>query len=83
MNPEVAATLRTAGWTPGRRVDVEPWRRIGRQLYPVGELDRGRFFLGIDARTEIYLVEAWVATYGPMPQALENLVLGVKATTIA
>lgn len=50
---------------------------IGRCLYPLGALDRGRFFLGIDEVSEIYLVETWVASFGTMPQALENLILGV------
>ncbi|MEV6742354.1 SUKH-3 domain-containing protein [Streptomyces sp. NPDC051104] len=50
---------------------------IGRRLFPLGELDHGRFFLAIDEVNEIYLVETWVASFGPMPQALENLVLGV------
>lgn len=142
MNPEVEEVLRAAGWARGRRVDVEPWRRmfaegglamhpaaeeflaefgglsvnvsgsgitkakepfevdpelcldeegrflgwgarIGRQLYPVGELDHGRFLLGIDERTEIYLVETWVATFGPAQEALEGLVLGVMPTVVA
>ncbi|MCZ1019630.1 hypothetical protein [Streptomyces noursei] len=34
-------------------------------------------FLGIDEGSEIYLVESWVASFGPMPHALENLILGV------
>ncbi|WP_327360112.1 MULTISPECIES: SUKH-3 domain-containing protein [unclassified Streptomyces] len=46
-------------------------------LYPLGELDHGRFFLGIDEVGVIYLVETWVASFGPMPHAMENLVLGV------
>lgn len=50
---------------------------IGRHLYPLGELDHGRFFLAIDEFREIYLVETWLASYGRMPEALENLVLGV------
>ncbi|WP_448698815.1 hypothetical protein [Streptomyces avidinii] len=43
----------------------------------LGELDHGRFFLGIDEVGVIYLVETWVASFGPMPHAMENLVLGV------
>ncbi|MDI9889007.1 SUKH-3 domain-containing protein [Streptomyces sp. HNM0645] len=55
---------------------------IGRSLVPLGELDHGRFFLAIDESGEIYLVETWVASFGPMPQALENLVLDVAPLTI-
>ncbi|MFI8998643.1 SUKH-3 domain-containing protein [Streptomyces sp. NPDC053542] len=50
---------------------------LGRELFPLGELDHGRFFLGIDEGSEIYLVETWVASFGAMPHALENLILGV------
>lgn len=50
---------------------------IGRRLFPLGELDHGRFFLAIDEVSEIYLVETWIASFGPMPRALENLILGV------
>ncbi|MCC9307941.1 SUKH-3 domain-containing protein [Kitasatospora sp. RB6PN24] len=55
---------------------------IGRALYPLGELDHGRFFLGIDEFSEIYLVETWVAGFGRMPDALENLILGVRPVVI-
>lgn len=55
---------------------------LGRRLFPLGELDGGRFFLGIDEDSEICLVETWVASFGPMPQALENLILGVMPRRI-
>lgn len=55
---------------------------IGRRLYPLGELAHGRFFLGIDEVSEIYLVETWVAGFGTMPQALGNLILGVAPRRI-
>ncbi|MFD9565807.1 SUKH-3 domain-containing protein [Streptomyces sp. NPDC059994] len=55
---------------------------LGRELFPLGELDGGRFFLGIDENSEIYLVETWVASFGVMPRALENLILGVMPRTI-
>ncbi|MFG3047924.1 SUKH-3 domain-containing protein [Streptomyces sp. NPDC048241] len=55
---------------------------LGRRLFPLGELDHGRFFLAIDDATEIYLVEAWLACFGPTPQALENLVHGVAPRRI-
>jgi len=56
---------------------------IGRDLFPVGELDHGRYFLGLDEQAELYLVAAWVAGFGRMPGALDNLVLGVMPETIA
>jgi hypothetical protein len=49
---------------------------LGRQVVPVGELDRGRFLLGLDERSELYVVEAWVATFGRMPDAMARLVCG-------
>ncbi|MEU5434377.1 SUKH-3 domain-containing protein [Streptomyces sp. NPDC020719] len=55
---------------------------LGRELFPLGELDHGRFFLGIDENSEIHLVETWVASFGTMPHALENLILGVMPRTI-
>ncbi|MFG2813696.1 SUKH-3 domain-containing protein [Streptomyces sp. NPDC048410] len=55
---------------------------IGRRLFPLGELDHGRFFLAIDEAAEIYLVEGWLACFGPAPQALENLVRGVAPRRI-
>ncbi|MFE5947112.1 SUKH-3 domain-containing protein [Streptomyces sp. NPDC056480] len=55
---------------------------IGRRLYPLGELDHGRFFLGIDEVGVIYLVEGWIADFGPMPRAMENLALGVAPRAI-
>lgn len=55
---------------------------IGRRLVPVGELDRGRFFLGIDETGELYAVEAFLATFGTMPVAMDRLVLGVMPTDV-
>ncbi len=55
---------------------------IGKRLFPLGELDHGRFFLGIDEDSEVYVVETWVAGFGSMPQALENLILGVAPLRI-
>ncbi|WP_199810386.1 MULTISPECIES: SUKH-3 domain-containing protein [unclassified Streptomyces] len=50
---------------------------IGRQLFPLGELDHGHAFLGLDERGELYAVVNWLARFGRMPEAMENLVLGV------
>lgn len=55
---------------------------IGHRLFPLGELDHGRFFLGIDEVGAIYLVAGWVASFGPMPPAMQNLVLGVAPRRI-
>lgn len=46
---------------------------IGRAVFPLGELDEGGFFLGIDENSEIYLVETWLATFGDAQDALEKL----------
>jgi hypothetical protein len=50
---------------------------LGCSLFPIGELDRGRFFLGISESGEVFLVEAWVASFGIGDAALESLILGV------
>ncbi|WP_420876526.1 SUKH-3 domain-containing protein [Streptomyces griseoruber] len=56
---------------------------IGRRILPLGELDEGRHFLGIDEFSEIYLVDMWVGSFGRMPEAMENLVLGVMPRRLA
>jgi hypothetical protein len=55
---------------------------IGRSLFPVGVIESGRYFLGIDEHGEIYLVETWIASYGRMPNALDNLINGVHPVVI-
>jgi hypothetical protein len=57
---------------------IEWGQQLGRALLPIGDLDHGRFFLGIDEDSKVYLVETWVASFGPMPLALENLLSGVR-----
>ncbi|MFF4432572.1 SUKH-3 domain-containing protein [Streptomyces sp. NPDC001513] len=56
---------------------------IGRHLFPVGECDHGRSFLGLDERGGLYLVDGRLARFGRMPEALENLVLGVMPVRAA
>ncbi|MFJ8085288.1 SUKH-3 domain-containing protein [Streptomyces sp. NPDC096205] len=74
LNPELA-------W--GEDARFSEWSDVlGRELFPLGELDHGRFFLGIDEGSEIYLVETWVASFGAMPHALENLIVGVMPRRI-
>ncbi|WP_234348906.1 SUKH-3 domain-containing protein [Streptomyces sp. WM6373] len=50
---------------------------IGQHLFPLGELDHGHAFLGLDEQGELYVVANWLARFGRMPDAMENLVLGV------
>lgn len=49
---------------------------LGRQIVPVGSLSDGRFFLGIDEASELYSVEGFVKSFGPMPVAMDRLILG-------
>ncbi|MEU8889114.1 SUKH-3 domain-containing protein [Streptomyces sp. NPDC048442] len=55
---------------------------IGRVIFPVGEHDGGRFFLGIDETGELYLVETRLASFGVMPEAMNRLVLGVQPKVV-
>ncbi|MGW4777222.1 SUKH-3 domain-containing protein [Streptomyces filamentosus] len=50
---------------------------IGHHLFPVGELAGGHAFLGLDEDGELYVVDDWPGRFGRMPEAMENLVLGV------
>ncbi|QDY76760.1 SUKH-3 domain-containing protein [Streptomyces qinzhouensis] len=61
---------------------LEWGEEIKKSIFPVGVHDEGRFFLGVDERGELYLVETWVASFGRMPEAMSNLILGVQATVI-
>ncbi|MFE0732711.1 hypothetical protein ACFW2X_31630 [Streptomyces antibioticus] len=58
-----------------------PLRRLERgdrsRPLPIGGLDHGRFFLGIDENSEICLVETWPAAFGPAQDAPEKLILGI------
>jgi len=56
---------------------------LGHSIFPIGVLDGGRFFLGIDEEDEIFLVETWVASFGRMPAALENLISRVRPVVIS
>ncbi|MGC4813357.1 SUKH-3 domain-containing protein [Micromonospora sp. DT228] len=56
--------------------------KIGRSLYPLGELDQGRFFLGMDDRGVILLVETWVAAFGPGDRGLIALCEGTMPTQL-
>jgi hypothetical protein len=62
---------------------LEWGEELGKSLFPIGVLDMGRYFLGIDEHSEIYLIETWVASFGRMPQAMDNLISGVRPTVIS
>ncbi|GHH63010.1 SUKH-3 domain-containing protein [Lentzea cavernae] len=49
---------------------------VGRTIAPLGEFERGQFFLGMDETGEIYHVSNWVARYGVGDAGLERLLLG-------
>ncbi|MCU1648286.1 MAG: hypothetical protein JWN03_8561 [Nocardia sp.] len=49
---------------------------VGESIAPVGELDSGRYFLGMSESGDLYLVADWLASFGQIPEALESLILG-------
>jgi hypothetical protein len=51
---------------------------LGRSLYPLGELDEGRFFLGIDPEAELWLVVDWLGSFGVGDAGLIALCAGTK-----
>ena len=55
---------------------------IGMSLSPIGELDLGRYFLGIDETGLIYLVADWLAEFGVGHDGIENLILGVAPNVL-
>ncbi|WP_326681566.1 SUKH-3 domain-containing protein [Streptomyces sp. NBC_01237] len=61
---------------------LEWGEEIKKSIFPVGVHDEGRFFLGIDECGELYLIETWVASFGRMPEAMGNLILGVQPSVI-
>ena len=54
---------------------------IGRVIAPLGELDRGRFFLGMDELGAIYVVTDGLLFFGVGDAGLESLILGVMPVT--
>ena len=56
---------------------------LGRSIFPIGVFDMGRYFLGIDEEGEVLLVETWAASFGRMPAALDNLILGVRPVIVS
>lgn len=56
--------------------------RFGRAFCPVGEIGRGEFFLAVDEDAVMYLLAREAFSLGPVDEALEKLVLGVKGTRV-
>jgi SUKH-3 immunity protein len=56
---------------------------LGRRLFPIGVLGSAMTCLGMDERSVIYLVESRISSFGPMPSALEGLVLGAMPEAIS
>jgi hypothetical protein len=55
---------------------------IGEDIFPIGELDNGRYFLGIGESGPLYLVSDWLARFGVGLGGMENLVLGDRPETV-
>lgn len=55
---------------------------LGVSLFPIGELDDGRFFLGMDEQGVMYLVADWIASFGLWPEAIDALIRGVAPEEI-
>lgn len=57
-------------------------REIGRKVSPIGELDNGRFFLGLDEVGFIYLVADWLGRFGSGYEGVRHLALGYAPETV-
>jgi hypothetical protein len=82
MGPGVTCTREAFEFDPllaeGEADRFGEWSRsVGEDLFPLGELDHGRFFLGISASGVIYLVADWLGSFGRFPDGLVNLIMGV------
>lgn len=55
---------------------------IGRNLFPVGEVNRGSALLGMDETSNLYLVNSSIASFGRMLAALDNLICGVTPCAV-
>lgn len=59
------------------------WSRlIGRNLFPVGEVNRGSALLGMDETGNLYLVHSSIASFGRMVGALDDLICGVAPRAV-
>jgi hypothetical protein len=54
----------------------------GVSLVPIGEVDGGRCFLGIDESGVIYLVSDWLGHLGVGISGLEDLIIGIAPRTL-
>lgn len=62
----------------------EDWSEVlGRALSPVGELEKGRFMLGMDTLAILYLVSDRLGSFGGHEHALDALVLGMAPQWVA
>ncbi|MFI5494718.1 SUKH-3 domain-containing protein [Actinoplanes sp. NPDC051859] len=69
------------GLCEGEEERFRDWSNtLGRVIYPLGELDHGRFFLGMDELGEIFLVADWLASFGSGDAGLIALCQGVMPT---
>ncbi|WP_091053384.1 SUKH-3 domain-containing protein [Glycomyces sambucus] len=50
--------------------------QVHKQIIPIGELDQGRYFLGLDEDFSFYLVVDWLARFGAGKEGLDNLLGG-------
>lgn len=57
-------------------------QEINDSIFPIGELDGGRYFLGISSSGEMYIVADWLASLGAGVEALERLILGIAADVV-
>jgi hypothetical protein len=57
--------------------------QLDRHIVPIGDLDLGRYFLGIDEDGVVYLVETWVASFGATHEALIKLIDGYAPDVVA
>ncbi|PWK91798.1 SUKH-3 immunity protein of toxin-antitoxin system [Lentzea atacamensis] len=58
---------------------IEWGESLGKGFYPLGEFDRGRFYLAMDSDGVIYRVTDELATFGRGVEGLAALVLGVAS----
>jgi len=56
-------------------------RRLGRALYPIGELDYGQFFLAIDEDGVLFIVSDVVGRLDLREKGLDMLIRGIAADT--
>ncbi|MEV8437585.1 SUKH-3 domain-containing protein [Actinosynnema sp. NPDC051121] len=55
---------------------------VDRSLFPLGELDHGRFFLGIDENGFLYVVADFLTKLGAGADGMEDLLRGVRGEQV-